>query len=71
MKYQSDIITVAVVNFKVETGDKEKNVSRILDFSKSAAKRTRIMARAQCLCFIGFSFCGSISGRNSARGLKN
>lgn len=35
----SDIITVAVVNFRADFGDKKSNLSRIRDFSIAAAKR--------------------------------
>ena len=34
-----DIITVAVVNFKVDAADKESNISRMCGFAESAAKR--------------------------------
>ena len=56
MKYQSDIITVAVVNFKVHTGDKEKNVSRILDYSKSAAKRGADLILFPEMCVLGYDY---------------
>ena len=56
MKYQSDIITVAVVNFKVHTGDKEKNVSRILDYSKSAAKRGVDLILFPEMCVLGYDY---------------
>ncbi len=39
MEYKSDIITVAVVNFKVISGNKEFNLSRIKDMSIAAARR--------------------------------
>jgi len=56
MKYESDIITVAVVNFKVQTGDKEKNVSRILDYSKSAAKRGADLILFPEMCVLGYDY---------------
>ena len=56
MKYESDIITVAVVNFKVQTGEKEKNVSRILDYSKSAAKRGADLIVFPEMCVVGYDF---------------
>ena len=34
-----DIITVAVVNFKVDAADKESNLSRMCGFTEAAAKR--------------------------------
>ena len=56
MQYESDIITVAVVNFKVYTGDKEKNLSRILDYSKSAAKRGADLILFPEMCLLGYDY---------------
>lgn len=56
MKYESDIITVAVVNFKLKAGKKEQNVSRILDFSRSAAKRGADMIVFPEMCTVGYDF---------------
>jgi len=56
MKYESDIITIAVVNFKVEAGEKEQNVSRILDFSKSAAKRGADLILFPEMCVTGYDY---------------
>lgn len=56
MEYQSDIMTVAVVNFKVAAGDKEKNVSRILDYSKSAAKRGADLILFPEMCVMGYDY---------------
>ena len=56
MQYESHIITVAVVNFKVKTGNKEVNVSRILDYSKSAAKRGADLILFPEMCVAGYDF---------------
>ena len=56
MRYESDIITVAVVNFKVETGKKEENVSRILAFSESAAKRGADLILFPEMCVAGYDY---------------
>ena len=39
MKYPEDIMTVAVVNLRIETGNKEQNISHIKGFLRAAAKR--------------------------------
>ena len=39
MAYESDIINVAVVNFKVAPGEKEVNLRRMMDMSRAAARR--------------------------------
>ena len=56
MRYESDVITVAVVNFKVKTGEKEANLSRILDFSKSAAKRGTDLILFPEMCLMGYDY---------------
>jgi len=56
MQYESDIITVAAANFKVEAGQKENNLSRILDFSKSAAKRGADLIVFPEMCVSGYDF---------------
>ena len=39
MAYESDIINIAVVNFKVVSGEKEVNLRRMMDMSRAAARR--------------------------------
>lgn len=39
MEYEEDIITIAVVNFKPEFGNKESNLKRIIGFAIAACKR--------------------------------
>ena len=39
MAYESDIINIAVVNFKVASGEKEVNLRRMMDMSRAAARR--------------------------------
>ena len=39
MDYESDIINLAVVNFKVSSGNKEVNLKRMIGFARAAAKR--------------------------------
>ena len=56
MQYKSDIITVAVVNFKVKAGDKGQNLSRIIDFSKSAAKRGADLILFPEMCVAGYDY---------------
>ena len=54
--YESDIITVAVLNFKVIAGKKEENLSRIIDFSKSAAKRGADLILFPEMCIMGYDY---------------
>ncbi|MGE5379635.1 MAG: carbon-nitrogen hydrolase family protein [Methylocystaceae bacterium] len=56
MENKSDIITVAVVNFKVDTGNKEKNLSRIKGFSVAAAKRGADLVLFPEMCLMGYDF---------------
>lgn len=39
MAYESDAINVAIVNFKVDSGEKEVNLRRMISMSRAAAKR--------------------------------
>lgn len=39
MAYESDIINIAVVNFKVASGEKEVNLRRMMDMSRAAAQK--------------------------------
>lgn len=54
--YESDIITVAVVNFKVMPGNKESNLSRIKDMSIAAAKRGVDLILFPELCLLGYDY---------------
>jgi predicted amidohydrolase len=56
MTYESDIITIAVVNFKVHAGEKEKNVSRIIDYSVTAAKQGVDLILFPELCVVGSDY---------------
>lgn len=56
MMYESDIITVAVVNFKVMPGNKESNLSRIKDMSIAAAKRGVDLILFPELCLLGYDY---------------
>ena len=56
MKYEKDIITVAVVNFKVRTRDKENNLKRIVGFAEAAAKRGADLVLFPELCVMGYDF---------------
>lgn len=39
MKYESDIINIAVVNFRISSEDKENNLRRMMDMSRAAKRR--------------------------------
>ncbi|MFR6257480.1 MAG: carbon-nitrogen hydrolase family protein, partial [Anaerovoracaceae bacterium] len=39
MDYTSDIINLAVVNFRVASGEKEVNLRRMMDMSRAASRR--------------------------------
>ncbi|HVI40302.1 MAG TPA: carbon-nitrogen hydrolase family protein [Anaerovoracaceae bacterium] len=56
MKYEQDIITVAVVNFKVNTKDKENNLKRITGFAEAAAKRGADLVLFPELCVMGYDY---------------
>lgn len=51
-----DIITVAVVNFKVASGDKDANLQHIRDYSIAAAKRGADLIVFPELCLIGYDY---------------
>lgn len=51
-----DIINVGVVNFKVATGDKQANLSRIKDFSIAAAKRGADLVLFPEMCLMGYDY---------------
>lgn len=52
----NDIINIAVVNFKVWTGDKEKNLAHIEEFSIAAAKRGADMVVLPEMCLMGYDY---------------
>jgi len=56
MDYKKDIINVAVVNFKVNSGDKENNLRRITEFSASAAKRGADLVLFPEMCLTGYTY---------------
>lgn len=56
MEYEKDIITVAVVNFKVTARDKENNLKRIVGFAEAAAKRGADLVLFPELCIMGYDF---------------
>lgn len=56
MEYKSDIITIAVVNFKVIPGNKESNLSRIKDMSIAASKRGADLILFPELCLVGYDY---------------
>ena len=51
-----DIITVAVVNFKVDAADKESNISRMCGFAESAAKRGADIILFPEMCLMGYDY---------------
>lgn len=51
-----DIITVAVVNFKVDAANKESNLSRICGFTEAAAKRGADLVLFPELCLFGYDY---------------
>lgn len=51
-----DIITVAVVNFKVNAADKESNLSRMCGFTEAAAKRGADLVLFPELCLYGYDY---------------
>lgn len=59
MNYEKDIITVAVVNFKVNTKDKENNLRRIMGFAEAAAKSGADLVLFPELCTMGYDYYGN------------
>ncbi|MBR0597222.1 carbon-nitrogen hydrolase family protein [Sinanaerobacter chloroacetimidivorans] len=56
MEGKKDIITVAVVNFKAATGDKEQNLARMKGFSVAAAKRGADLVLFPEMCLMGYDY---------------
>ncbi len=56
METKNDILTVAVVNFKVTAGNKEQNLSRIKGFSIAAAKRGADLVLFPEMCLMGYDY---------------
>ena len=53
---RSDIITVAVVNFKVAAGDKASNLSRMKGYAAAAAKRGADLVLFPEMCLMGCDY---------------
>ena len=51
-----DIMTVAVVNFKVDACNKEGNLSRICGYVEAAAKRGADLVLLPELCLYGYDY---------------
>lgn len=51
-----DIITVAVVNFKVEAANKASNLSRMCGFAEAAAKRGADLVLFPEMCLFGYDY---------------
>lgn len=51
-----DIITVAVVNFKVDAANKESNISRMCGFAEAAAKRGADLILFPEMCLMGYDY---------------
>ena len=51
-----DIMTVAVVNFKVDACNKEGNLSRICGYAEAAAKRGADLVLLPELCLYGYDY---------------
>lgn len=56
MANKSDIITVAVVNFKVAAGNKDNNLQRICGFTEAAAKRGANLVLFPEMCLMGYDY---------------
>lgn len=56
MEYKSDIITLAVVNFKVAAGNKKANLRRMLDMAKAAANRGAELILFPEMCLMGYDY---------------
>lgn len=56
MENKNDIITVAAVNFKTATGNKESNLSRIKGFTKAAAKAGADLILFPEMCLMGYDY---------------
>lgn len=56
MKNERDIISVAVVNFKVETGNKRRNLGKIVDFTVAAAKKGADLILFPEMCLMGYDY---------------
>ena len=51
-----DIITVAVVNFRVDAADKASNLSRMCGFTEAAAKRGADLILFPEMCLYGYDY---------------
>lgn len=51
-----DIINLGVVNFKVATGDKQANLSRIKEYAIAAGKRGADMIVFPEMCLMGYDY---------------
>ena len=51
-----DIITVAVVNFRVDAADKASNLSRMCGFAEAAAKRGADLILFPEMCLYGYDY---------------
>lgn len=56
MECKKDIINVATVNFKVNTGNKESNFRRIMEFAAAAAKRGSDLVLFPEMCLTGYEY---------------
>ena len=56
MEIKSDILNLAVVNFKANYGEKEHNLRKIRDFAAAAAKRGAEMVLFPELCLTGYDY---------------
>lgn len=56
MEKLSHVVTVAVVNFKVSSGEKDHNLQRIIEFSIAAAKRGADIVLFPELCLMGYDY---------------
>jgi predicted amidohydrolase len=51
-----DIINIAVLNFKVASGNKEANLKRIVEYSEAAAKRGADLVLFPEMCLMGYDY---------------
>lgn len=56
MEYKRDIINIAVVNFKVATGNKQANLRRMRELSVAAARRGAELVVFPEMCLMGYDY---------------
>lgn len=53
---KKDIISIAVVNFKVDSGNKQSNLNKMVQYSEAASKRGADLILFPEMCLMGFDY---------------